>query len=328
VNDILKYLYYKWVPNQVRWYPFLAVYYLTYRCRFRCPYCSDGSGRPYYQLPGPDAPAGEVMDILTKIRRCCGQLVITGGEPFEHADAIEILKGLPALKFKQCVLTTNGWDIEPHLAAIADAIDTLVFSIDTLDREKADSWYQMGHGALEKILSNIGNAQHFSKRYKIVISSVITPDNIPDLYEVYEYARQRGFVFAAAPQLVGVKAAARLQENQDYRRFFDFLIKEKRKKAPVFGSRLYLEYMRDLTKFRCYPFTMLVVSPTGEIFYPCLEIGNKVGNICEGHSLHRYRQEGDKHFGPQPDCDTRCHSACALSFGLLFSHLFSMVGFR
>jgi hypothetical protein len=27
------------------WRPLLAVYYLTYSCDFRCPYCSDGAER-------------------------------------------------------------------------------------------------------------------------------------------------------------------------------------------------------------------------------------------------------------------------------------------
>jgi MoaA/NifB/PqqE/SkfB family radical SAM enzyme len=37
-------------PASLKWRPILGVYYLTYACEFRCPYCCDGSGTPYYRL--------------------------------------------------------------------------------------------------------------------------------------------------------------------------------------------------------------------------------------------------------------------------------------
>ena len=70
---------------------------------------------------------------------------------------------------------------------------------------------------------------------------------------------------------------------------------------------------------------MLVVEPGGQVFYPCLEIGNHAGNILEVNSLHRLRQMGLDMFGPQPECDTRCHSACALGFSLLFKNPFPYI---
>lgn len=88
----------------------------------------------------------------------------------------------------------------------------------------------------------------------------------------------------------------------------------------IFGTIKYLEYMRDLRKFQCRPFTMLVVSPLGEVFYPCLERGNYAGNLLAEDDLHKIREEGEKRFGPQPECDNRCHSACALGFGLGLAH--------
>jgi hypothetical protein len=82
--------------------------------------------------------------------------------------------------------------------------------------------------------------------------------------------------------------------------------------------------MRDLPKFICHPFTMLVVSPVGDVFYPCLEIGNFVGNLLKDVDLHQIRREGERRFGPQPHCDTRCHSGCALAFSILLHQPFSI----
>jgi MoaA/NifB/PqqE/SkfB family radical SAM enzyme len=168
-------------------------------------------------------------------------------------------------------------------------------------------------------------ARHSGRKYEIIISSVVTPENIPDLYEVYRFCQERGFRLAACPQLVGVKAHPALVENQDYRQFFDLLISEKRKGRAIQGTVDYLRYMRDLQKFSCRPFTMLVVSPVGQVFYPCLELGQFAGNLLQQPDLHRLRQEGLKRFGPQPDCDTRCHSACALGFSRLLANPFSLV---
>jgi hypothetical protein len=63
----------------------------------------------------------------------------------------------------------------------------------------------------------------------------------------------------------------------------------------------------------------------GEVFYPCLEIGNYVGNILDVNSLHHLRQKGINMFGPQPQCDTRCHPACAPGFSLLFKNPFPYI---
>jgi MoaA/NifB/PqqE/SkfB family radical SAM enzyme len=168
-------------------------------------------------------------------------------------------------------------------------------------------------------------SSHPKRKFEIIISSVVTPQNIPDLYEVYRFARERGFRFAACPQLVGVKAHSALTGLAEYRDFFDFLISEKRKGASIQGTVDYLRHLRDLKKFSCRPFTMLVVSPAGEVFYPCLELGQFAGNLFEEPNLHRLREVGLKRFGPQPSCDNRCHSACALGFSRLLANPASLL---
>jgi len=69
-------------------------------------------------------------------------------------------------------------------------------------------------------------------------------------------------------QLVGVKAHSALSGRPRYRQFYNFLLAEKQRGGRIFGSSLYLEYLRDFKQFNGRPFTMLVISPTGEVFYP------------------------------------------------------------
>ena len=312
-------------PDSAKWRPVLSVYYLTYACDFRCPYCSDGTGTPYFRLRSPVLSVERVLDLFGVIRRHCEYLVITGGEPLQHPDHAEILDRLPALRFRGVILTTNGYHLDVALPAVARSVTELVVSLQTLDSAKADLEYGRS-GAQQRILANLERAAcHPGRNYQIVISSVATPENLADLRDVYQFARERGFRLAVCPQLVGVKAHHALDNNPEYRALFNFLIAAKKQGARIQGTVDYLEYLRDLKKFSCRPFTMLVVGPTGEVFYPCLELGNPAGNLLDEPDLHRLRRLGCAQFGPQPDCGTQCHSACALGFARILANPLSLL---
>jgi MoaA/NifB/PqqE/SkfB family radical SAM enzyme len=326
MNALYSYLQHLCLDSPRRWDPLLSVYYLTYACDFRCPYCSDGSGEPYHRKHSQTLDGSHVLDLLRIIRQHSDFLVITGGEPLQHRDCDQVLEGINALKFRGVVLTTNGYHVERFLPAIAGSIRYLVFSLQTLDPNAGDASYGGKKGVHARVQANIERAAAFpGRKFEIIISSVVTPENIADLYGVYQSARKRGFRLAACPQLVGVKALPALAGHPEYRRFFDFLIREKKKGGSIQGTVDYLEYMRDLRKFSCRPFTMLVVSPIGDVFYPCLELGQFAGNLFTEPNLHRLRLNGVERFGPQPACDTRCHSACALGFSRLLSNPASML---
>jgi MoaA/NifB/PqqE/SkfB family radical SAM enzyme len=326
VNSVFSFLHHLGGDNPQRWYPLLSVYYLTYACDFRCPYCCDGTGQPYYRLHSPILAGRQVIELLRRVRQHCGHLVITGGEPLQHPEVGNVMAALGALRFRTVVLTTNGYALDAVLPAVAPTVSHLVVSLQTLQAARADAEYGLGCGTHERILRNIETASHLrGRRFEVVISSVATPENIEDLYDVARYCRERAFRLAVCPQLVGVKAHPALIENPAYRRLYDFLIAEKKKGAKIQGTVDYLEHMRDLRKFECRPFTMLVVSPVGDVFYPCLEIGHAAANLFDENNLHRLRQQARATFGEQPDCDTRCHSACALGFSRLLANPLSLL---
>jgi MoaA/NifB/PqqE/SkfB family radical SAM enzyme len=320
--DILRFFLGKILPRSARWDPFLSVFYLTYACDFRCFYCSDGKETPYYSLDNHRSDLDTALKITSGIRRFTNRLIITGGEPLLYPDAAEFLKRISAFNFSDVVLTTNGYYIDDAmLRCISGSITECVFSLDTLDPDKADDIYKKGFGTFRRIMENIERAACLKNRsFNITISSVATPGNITDLYDVFSYAKKNGFTYAVAPRLRGVMADAELSADPEYRTFFDFLISEKKRGVKIFGTPLYLSYMRDLKKFHCIPFSMLVISPRGDIFYPCLEIGNYAGKIQDTTDLHCVRRNAAKKFGLPPLCGTQCHSACALSFALLFEY--------
>jgi MoaA/NifB/PqqE/SkfB family radical SAM enzyme len=179
VNSVASFLHHLCLDRTDRWYPLLAVYYLTYACRFRCPYCSDGAGNPYPTLRSPTLPGSKVLELLRIVRRHSDYLVITGGEPLEHPDFAEVMDGLRRLKFRGVILTTNGHGLEPVLPAVAGSVHDLVFSLQTLDHQKGDSLYGAGPGTHARILGNIERTASWpDRKFQIIISSVVTPGHM------------------------------------------------------------------------------------------------------------------------------------------------------
>ncbi|HMA96130.1 MAG TPA: radical SAM protein [Polyangiaceae bacterium] len=302
------------------WRPLLAVYYVTYACRFKCPYCSDGSGTPYPRLRDSTLSAEQVTALLTTVRAACDYLVLTGGEPLQHPELARILLGTKSLAFDGVILTTNGDGLDRLLPEVNQAVTHLVFSLDSLCADKADAWFGVGAGTLSRILAQIDTATNWpGRRYEIVISSVVTPEGIADLYAVYRYCKSRGYTFAACPQLVGTVAHEALGRQTQYRDFYDYLIAEKLSGHKINGTVEYLEHMRDLRKFDCVPSATLAISPSGQVFYPCLEHGTMAGNLLEVPDLDRLRRQARVKLGSEPKCGVQCHSACALGFSLLLS---------
>ncbi len=319
LNLVLRYLYNKYRPEGPRWLPLAAVYYLTYNCRLRCVYCSDGTGAPYYSLAEKTPPLAEIKRILAAIRRSCPTLILTGGEPACHPEFAEVLRVVRELAFDEVILTTKGDELEGLDEALNGCVTRLVLSVDTLDPVKAAEL--CGSPVLEKTLRSIEHLSGLPGRtFEIYISSVVGTFNLDDLPQVCEFAGKARVWYAAQPQLRGVKAPEALLSDVRYRNFYDYLIRKKRAGAKVFGPVRYLELLRDFEKFDCHPFTMLVVAPGGEVFYPCLEIGHKLGRIQDAPDADALRREGMLRYGSKPLCDNRCHSACAAEYAVFMRH--------
>lgn len=316
-HPLLKFVRHKWLDNGRHWQPFVGIFYLTYACDFRCPYCANGADIPYHQLPTPAVSGETALGIIQRIRQQTDHLVLTGGEPLQHPDVRQVLAGLGTLAFDSVTLTTNGERIPEFLPEIAGNITTLGVSVDTLYARKADAWFGKGPGMLARILANIEQAANLpGRKFDILISAVATPNNLADLPAVYAYAREHGFQFSATPELQGIAPPDKLRQSTAYREFFDFLRDEKARGANIFGSPQYLGHLRDFRPFNCHPLTTLVVDPQGGVFYPCLEKNHLIGNIL-ATDLDDLRLQAETTAGLSAVCDHSCHSACALGLSLL-----------
>ena len=238
-----------------------------------------------------------------------------------HPDAGSVIRGTGELGFRTVVLTTNGERLPEFLPDIVGNVTDLVVSVDTLDAIKADAWYGKGQGTLDRVLENVEHANRAraaAKRpFTLTLATVVTPNNMDDVYDVYDYAQQRGYRFSASPELQGVTPPKQLRASDSYRACFDFLLAEKARGGDIFGSVQYLEHLRDFRPFVCHPLTMLAVSPDGGVFYPCLEKANTIGSILTD-DLHELRREASRTCKRQTQpCPCACPSPCALGLSLL-----------
>ena len=133
---------------------------LTDRCNFRCFYC----------LPNGEPPLArketiltfEEIEVLSEIFVSLGieKIRLTGGEPLIRRDLPTLVAKLKKLKpaLKDLALTTNGFDLPRHAAALKDAgLDRVTISLDSLKRENFLDI--TGVDALDKVLAAIDAAK-------------------------------------------------------------------------------------------------------------------------------------------------------------------------
>src|SRR3982751_280951 len=164
---------------------------VTDRCNFRCFYC----------LPNGEPPLARKETILTfeeiaylsEIFVSLGieKIRLTGGEPLIRRDVPELVESIAKLKpgLHDLALTTNGWDLPRHAAALKDAgLDRVTISLDSLDRQRFIDI--TGVDALERVLTAIETARSFGFDPVKVNACVVRGRNDDEVVEFARFARE------------------------------------------------------------------------------------------------------------------------------------------
>ncbi len=165
---------------------------LTDRCNFRCFYC----------LPNGEPPLARKETILSfeEIARAAEIFVslgiekirLTGGEPLIRKDIPKLVAKLANLKpsLKDIALTTNGFDLPRHAAALKKAgLDRVTISLDSLNRENFKNI--TGVDALDKVLAAIETARQFGFEPVKINAVVIRGRNDHEIVDLARFARER-----------------------------------------------------------------------------------------------------------------------------------------
>ena len=167
------------------------IVYLTNRCNLACKMCSQ-----YGQNYKENAPKeldicdwenffAEISDTNPKPK-----IILIGGEPLLYKDfkgIIELLR-----KYELTVhIVTNGTLLDKYADILSTVDATITISLDALN-EKHDE-IRGKKGTFDKVISNIkliNKMQEQGAKVKLLLNTVILPDNVDDLAKFVEYMQQ------------------------------------------------------------------------------------------------------------------------------------------
>ncbi len=98
-------------------------------------------------------------------------------------------------------------------------------------------------------------------------------------------------------------------------------IKAKKEGARIIGSTAYYEVIGNFAQFQCYPLLMPTIDPAGNLYLPCLELGQKKIPLASYRNLQEAITDSwpDMHY--PPDCKKVCHILCHAGLSVLLKNL-------
>lgn len=296
--------------------PLLVSYYLTHRCPLDCRYCSDGEDAPFHEDRARELPTDEVKRLFRVFARATSVLDVTGGEPMVRPDLEELLAFARSLGLTT-VLNTKGIGLADR-PELVEHTDILALSLESLDPDRlAGIIRRPRETALEVIRAvEVGLKLTRRKKKKLVVSTVVMPENLDDVVPILRFCLENGAVFQVTPQLVGTVPRPELFGDPRYAAVIDEVIEAKRRTGRVMGALPYLENIRDLRATRCHPLLLVAVRPDGGLYYPCIDLKFFEENVLAHGSVAGAQRASAERFGPIPDCGDRCQIFCHMALSL------------
>ena len=286
--------------------PIRATIELTYNCNLHCKMCYQQSqrGKGNQRI---EMTKGEIKKIIDKMPPKT-LITLTGGEPLIRKDALEIIEY--AGRRHNCNIITNGTLIdqekarrlvEKNLTLIGVSIDGIGKNHDKIRRVE---------GAFKKAITGIQLIQKekakLGLKFPLIdIKTVILPENLSQLHQIYNLARElkvdfftisilRSWATLLSPPVSKTAPEFAYRVSPKVDGDFDVNLLEEQLKmitseeSPVklrFYPRELNWHLRDYYANKIsprdylpciFPWTSFFISPLGDVF-PCLTLG--VGNI-------------------------------------------------
>ncbi len=288
--------------------PIFALYLITKRCNFRCTYCYAESNERISSVSPEDLDPEKTIELLKIMRRDVENLYFSGGEPLLRSDIVDVLKTCRELKYHILSLTTNGL-LLPKKPEVADYLDYLAVSLDSLDEKKNDAMSGVREGTTKRI---IGITKEFAalqkeKNFSLLVNAVITADNIPDIYPLMDFCFEHNIGLSVIGQMENFKPIPALRDNPEYRQLIERIIDYNRKGYPILGMP---EFNRTLLLFEdhtCFPTLIPTIYPNGDLLYPCEVLNNHRYNLLSTGSIRRAYELGVREQGSAINCPGECY---------------------
>ena len=295
---------------------------LTYRCNERCTHCYLDVMPPSAKVPGEltTEEAKKAVDELARL----GGLTITfsGGEVFVRPDIFEIAayarkKGFAVRFF------TNGILIKPDIADKILAIKKVVVELSVYG-SNAETHHGITQVPGSYDLTMRGIKLLLERGVRCIIKTPIMKENIEQISEIQEQARQMGISFqydlTIVPKHTGDVSPLKHRPSDD--QLLAFL------REHVTPDSWTLYALEDEHRFCGIGLSSLTVSPYGEI-YTCVGARVSAGNLRTSslekiwHDSPVWEETGNLTISKLPVCSTcelrqycvRCHGTAAFEDG-------------
>jgi len=202
--------------------PLILAYFITFRCNLNCSYCNYIQER--FELKYKEVNTQQAKLILHQCRKKVPSVAFTGGEPLIRDDIVEIIQFAKELRFKPISLFTNGLLLQQK-EAVLENIDFIQISLDSVIEQK-----NHGNRDREKLIEIIQKYSklQYKKNFKININCVINSENIEEIPELLNFAKQLNVKLTVCPELnemaEPVDELKNGESGKKYRQMIDYLL--------------------------------------------------------------------------------------------------------
>jgi MoaA/NifB/PqqE/SkfB family radical SAM enzyme len=304
------------------------LYHITPYCNLACSYCD---GFPEVGVSRDDAcratsprdrelGTADVERLLAILRRRFAYLFLTGGEPLVRRDIDHLVRAARTLGFRQIAINTNGTLLHEH-DDIVDLFSTIVLSLDSLGDGRDRATAGKDGRALAAIVENVRRyaPQQERRGFKLVVHTVVLPGRLDLAEEVARFALDCGAWVCISPLQHDYAVPPALAASGEYRALIDRVLGMKRAGRRISGSAAFYRNIRDGATYRCHPFVIPRILPSGHLLYPCRPQGAVGGSVLEHGSWERAVREARERFGPIPACRRSCRIRCYIEPSLALS---------
>lgn len=307
------------VKNVVMKKPILAIYDTTKLCNQRCPMCNIHKDRSEQMTPE------EIEKIAVALKKFGVRYVfIQGGEPLIRKDIIQVVDIFIRHSIKPTVITNGVLLTRETAEQLAKRRCNLSISIDSLVREQYA--YLRGSDDLQKVLKNIDIISDITDRQGnwAITSTITKQSSFKDIKNIYEYSKQKGFMFAIRPYIAVTGVAGKADEaltysTEDVLEIFEYFLK----KAKRENYLAYLVYREHVKYIKGEPMPLcdamkysFLLKENGDLA-PCIEMPDKKFTL---ESFSTYKRKYKELFR-KCNHDHPCFYNDAREIGILYRNI-------
>lgn len=215
--------------------------YVTNRCNLKCDMCSVWREEEKKTLPLEVNKM--IIDDLRKLG--CYYLSFSGGEPLLVEDIMARV-AYAKTNLPYVHLVSNGYFLNKKIAQdlAATKINEISISID--GTEPCHDKIRGLQGSFRKALEAVDNLKTYAPKVTIVVNTIISPENIPDIYQVVELVEKKGLLqkfqpLNRCPIFKGQRLEERVQQfSQDKLNDLDEFISYVQKKKNIVNGGYFL----------------------------------------------------------------------------------------